>query len=77
MAILLLANASGIWASVLLAWVLVGRFDAGLPGAWLCFALVAPFSALAVWLRFRNGSWQTRRLVTAPAGEAVRAEVVA
>jgi len=60
----LLINASGIWASVLLAWLIIGRFGGGLPQAWLCFAVVAPLGSLAIWLRFRNQDWQRATRLT-------------
>jgi hypothetical protein len=43
----LLVNASSIWFSVLLAWVVVAGLGHGLPAAWLCFAAVAPLAAAA------------------------------
>ena len=61
----MLANASSIWAAVLLAWVAVLALHQGLAAAWFCFVLVTPFAALAVLLRFRRSDWQGRRLVGA------------
>ena len=62
----LLVNASSIWLSVLLAWVVVMGLGHGLPEAWLCFAAVAPLAAAAIALRFRRSDWQhARRVVVA------------
>jgi multidrug resistance protein, MATE family len=62
----LFVNATSIWLSVLLAWLVVVGLGNGLPGAWLCFAAVAPFSATAVFLRFQRSDWQHLRKVTTP-----------
>ncbi|MGI8916086.1 MAG: MATE family efflux transporter [Chloroflexota bacterium] len=62
----LFANATSIWLSVLLAWIVVSGFGRGLPEAWLCFAAVAPLAAVAVGLRFYHSDWQHARRVTVP-----------
>lgn len=62
----LLANATSIWASVALAWLVVGVLGNGLPAAWLCFAAIAPLSATAVFLRFHRTDWQHARRVAIP-----------
>ena len=66
----LLVNASSIWFSVLLAWVVVAGLGHGLPEAWLCFAAVAPLGAVAIVFRFRRSDWQHAGRV-AVAGVAV------
>lgn len=69
----LLANASSIWASVLLAWVVVAVFANGLAGAWLCFVIVTPLAAIAIVVRFRRSDWQHARRVSVPAVALVEA----
>ncbi|HEV7213557.1 MAG TPA: hypothetical protein VGP33_00420, partial [Chloroflexota bacterium] len=63
----LLANASSIWASVLLAWLVVAGFANGLPGAWLCFVIVTPLAAITIAIRFMRTDWQHARRVAVPA----------
>ena len=55
----LITNGGSVWASVLLAFILVKFFDGGLGTVWLTFFVTAPFGAAfnryRYWSRVRSG----------------------
>lgn len=67
----LILGASTMWASVLLGWIGVHFFGAGIAWVWLCFAITAaPIAALMYWIvrgRFRD--YETGRRELPNAGE--------
>ena len=61
----LLIGSLGMWASVLLAYVILETFGGGLAGAWITFCFTSPITSTLTWLRFKRTVKERRVLEAA------------
>jgi Na+-driven multidrug efflux pump len=48
-----IVGVAGTWSAVVLGWLFLQVFNAGLPAVWAAFLVTTPVTALLMWRRLR------------------------